>query len=67
MLVRQMNRMEYSIAAFRQSQTRQHTETPNIGEARTIKCDSFHASTDMALSGEVNQPQFGRENPVIQS
>ena len=36
MLVRQMNKMENSIASVRQSQTNQQTETPNFGEANTI-------------------------------
>ena len=48
MLVRQMNRMENSIAFIEQSQTNKQTGTPNFGEVNTIKCDniSLHVPTD---------------------
>ena len=65
MLVQQMNRMENSIASMKQSQTKQKTGTPSIGETTTIEQDniSLHAPVDKALCGEANQPSVEEKNP----
>lgn len=65
MLVHQMNRMENSIKLVRQSQTNQQTGTPYYGEPCIIDRDniSLYAPTDMALSGEVNQPSGEEREP----
>ena len=65
MLVRQMTRMESSMASMSQSHTNKQTGTQNSGEANTIERGniSIYAPTNMELSGEVNQPSLEEREP----